>query len=172
MQTKLILETENLTLSEAKISDAPFIFNLLNSPNWLEFIGDRNIRNLQDAEKYIQDSLLKSYQENGFGLWKIQLKLAQTPVGLCGFLNRETFDFPDLGFAILPEYEGFGYVSEVAKAAISYAKSDLSLGKILAITNSTNLGSQRVLEKTGFGRNGEIKMDDELLWLYEIAESQ
>jgi ribosomal-protein-alanine N-acetyltransferase len=97
-----ILQTRRLTLSEATLSDIPLIFKLLNSPNWLEFIGDRNIRTLEDAEKYIQNSLIKSYRENGFGLWKVELKSDKTPIGLCGLLKREMLDFPDLGFAILP----------------------------------------------------------------------
>lgn len=164
-----VLQTERLLLSEATLSDAPFMFDLLNSPNWLAFIGDRNIRSLADAEKYIRNSLIKSYRENGFGLWKVELKSDKTPIGLCGLLKRKSLDSPDLGFAILPDYEGFGYISEVAKAIISHAKSVLKLDRILAITTPTNLGSQKVLLKTGFRKVGEIEMNGENMELYGVS---
>jgi ribosomal-protein-alanine N-acetyltransferase len=163
-----ILQTRRLTLSEATLSDIPLIFKLLNSPNWLEFIGDRNIRTLEDAEKYIQNSLIKSYRENGFGLWKVELKSDKTPIGLCGLLKREMLDFPDLGFAILPNHAGVGYISEVAKATVSYAKSNLELKQILAITSLSNYGSQAVLKKTGFTKTGEIEFNGGKGELYEL----
>jgi RimJ/RimL family protein N-acetyltransferase len=166
---KQILQTERISLTEANLSDAPFIFDLLNSPNWLEFIGDRSIKSLEDAEKYIQDSLLKSYQENGFGLWRMELKSKNIPIGLCGLLKRETLDFPDLGFAILPDYEGFGYMSEVAKVTVSHAKTSLKLEQVLATTTPTNLASQKVLLKTGFKRVREIEMNKEIVYLYSLG---
>ncbi|MEM9822589.1 MAG: GNAT family N-acetyltransferase [Bacteroidota bacterium] len=134
---------------EAKLEDAAFFLQLLNSPNWLEFIGNRNIHALEDARAYIQMALLNSYQVNGFGLYKMVLKEQQQAIGICGLVKRPSLEHPDLGFAILPQFEGQGYTSEAAMATLQYAQLKLKLEPILAITTQKNLGSRHLLEKIG-----------------------
>ena len=65
----LILETERLILRKFTLADAPFILELVNTPTWLQFIGDKGVRNLQDAQNYLKNGSLKSYQENDFGFY-------------------------------------------------------------------------------------------------------
>ncbi|MGI9544205.1 MAG: GNAT family N-acetyltransferase [Cyclobacteriaceae bacterium] len=163
-----ILTTERLTLDEAVIQDAEFIFHLLNSPNWIEFIGDRGIKSIKDAERYIQNSLINSYKENGFGLYKMVLLEGNKPIGLCGLLKRTNLDHPDVGFAILPEFEGMGYTYEAAKATIEYAHSALSLPTILAITSEDNVRSQSLIKKIGLHYVGQTRLstDEEELMLF------
>jgi len=64
----VITQTDRLTLEEASSNDSPFFYDLLNSPGWIQFIGDRGIKTLGDAENYIQNSLIKSYKTHGYGL--------------------------------------------------------------------------------------------------------
>ncbi|AFM04682.1 acetyltransferase, ribosomal protein N-acetylase [Bernardetia litoralis DSM 6794] len=144
-----ILETERLIIEEANLSDASFFLRLLNSPNWLEFIGDRNIKSLEDATKYVQESLIGSYKEKGFGFYKMSLRANNEPIGAIGFLKREYLEFPDIGYAILPNYESKGYVSEAAKAVLEYGKNKLQLKEIVAFTTEENLASQKILLKIG-----------------------
>tara|TARA_A100000171_G_scaffold12257_1_gene10132 strand:+ start:357 stop:875 length:519 start_codon:yes stop_codon:yes gene_type:complete len=163
----IILETERLRLEEGSLDDQVFIFTLLNSPNWVEFIGDRGIETLQDAENYIKNTLIKNYNERGFGLYKIILKHNDSPIGLCGFLQRDYLDYPDIGYAILPEYEGNGYTSEAAQAVLNHGKTQLKFNTILAITSSKNIVSQHLLQKIGLQRQYNekyTKESDELLF--------
>ncbi len=152
---KTILSTARLLLAEATLEDADFILKLLNSPNWLEFIGDRGVRCTEAAEVYITNSLLKSYQNNGYGLYKMQLKSNEQPIGLCGFVKRDYLDHPDIGFAILPEHEGNGYTTEAALATISYGKSHLNLKTVLGITNEENHKSRKILSSIGLKEIGK-----------------
>lgn len=145
-----------MLLSEAFASDAPFFFKLMNSPNWIEFIGDRNITSEKLACDYIENSLITSYEENGFGLYKMALLDTGAPIGICGLVKRDYLDDPDLGFAILPEHERNGYVFESAKACIAYGQNTLKLETILAITSHDNLRSRNVLLKIGFQETGTI----------------
>ncbi len=157
----MITETKRLILQEALLADAPFFYELLNSDTWGKYIGDRGIATVADAEAYIQKSLITSYRENGFGLWNMVLKEEGTVIGICGLINRPTLDHPDLGFAILPAYEGKGYTSEAAQATMDYAQTVLGLKKILGITSEDNLGSQRVLEKAGLKFIEQKKLSEE-----------
>jgi len=120
------LQTERLSIEEANLDDAPFIFELLNSPKWIEFIGNRNVKTLEDAENYIKRLLLDSYEKNNYGLFKMVLKTNQKAIGICGLVNRPTLDHPDIGFAVLPKYERKGYTIEAALATMEYCQ--ISIG--------------------------------------------
>lgn len=144
-----LLTTPRLIIREAGEADATFVFELLNSPTWIRFIGDRGIHRHQDAVHYIRNSMVKSYREQGFGLYLVSLK-GQTPVGVCGFLRRNYLDHPDIGFAMLPAYEGRGLMKEAASAVLEYGFSVLGFSRVYAITNPDNKRSQALLTVLGF----------------------
>jgi RimJ/RimL family protein N-acetyltransferase len=143
-----ILETERLVLRPFEPTDAKFILALVNSPGWLEFIGDRNIKTEEDAVNYLQGGPMKSYQAHGFGLSMVETKQG-TPIGMCGILQRDTFENPDIGFAFLPEFMGKGYAFEIANATLTYAKTKLNFETVLAITLPANEKSIKLLKKIG-----------------------
>ncbi len=161
-----ILESERLLLEQAALDDGPFFFELLNSPTWIEYIGDRGIKTKDDAEDYIQKSLLNSYKTKGYGLFKMVLKGGNKPIGICGFLKRDYLEHPDIGFAILPEYESRGFTFEAAKAAMEYGQSKLKFKTIFAITTEKNIRSRNLLKKIGLSEIDKIipeKTKEELL---------
>jgi len=162
-----ILETDRLILRQFELTDAKFIVELVNSPGWIEFIGDRNIRTEEAASNYLQNGPMKSYRENGFGLCMVELKDG-TPIGMCGILRRDTLENPDIGFSFLPKFTGMGYAFEIANATINYAKNRLNLKTILAITVPNNKRSRHLLEKIGlmFIKTIYTSVDNEELMLY------
>lgn len=153
----IILETERLTLRKFNLDDTHFIIKLVNSEGWLKNIGDRNIKTEEQARNYLQNGPLKSYSEHGFGLWLVELKADQVPIGICGILKRDTLETPDIGFAFLPEFTGQGFAFEVASATMAFAKNDLKIGVISAITVPGNTTSIKLLEKLGFKFSRKIE---------------
>lgn len=147
-QFNYILETERLRLREFNLDDSVFIIELLNSPGWIKYIGDRNVKTEQQAIEYLKNGPLKSYSQNGFGLSLVEMKDGQ-PIGMCGILKRDSLENPDIGFAFLPEFTGKGYAYEIASATLYYAINNLQIPKISAITLPQNLNSIRLLEKIG-----------------------
>lgn len=143
------LETERLTLREVSTDDADFILRLLNEPSFLRFIGDKGVRNLQDARQYILNGPIASYNQNGFGLYLVVLKSMNRSIGMCGLIKRETLADVDIGFAFLPEFWNKGYALESATAVFSYGKDVLKLPRIVAITNKDNVTSGKLLERLG-----------------------
>ena len=165
---KYILETERLRLREFNLDDSEFIIELLNSPGWLKFIGDRNVRTTEQAKYYLENGPLKSYEINGYGLSLVEKKDDSKAIGMCGILNRDSLDNPDIGFAFLPDFSGQGYALEIASATMIYAKDKLGISKIAAITVAGNLKSIRLLEKIGLKYNKEFRFpnSEEELLLY------
>ena len=150
MANKIVLSTNRLNLREARLSDKHFIFRLMNSPKWLKYIWDRGIKSLKNAEDYIKEKLIDSYEILGFGLYVMELKDSKDPIGLCGFVKRDYLDTEDIGFAIREEYEGKHYTYESALAILKYGESNLGITKIHAITSKDNVASQKLLLKLGF----------------------
>lgn len=148
--TFLIADTPRLSLRPLTPADAPFIFTLVNTPSWLAYIGDRHVRSLEDAERYLLNGPLKSYSENGYGAWMVMHKETNQPIGMCGLFKRTYLDSPDLGFAFLPQHEGKGYAWEAAVAALIYTQKQLGIDHVFAIVQPDNRRSIRLLEKIGF----------------------
>ena len=165
-----ILETERLILREFTLTDAPFIYELLNSPGWLKNIGQRGISGLKEAGKYITHLIIPSYEKYGFGFYLMEKKADNASIGMCGLIKRDSLEDVDIGFAILPQYEGQGYTTEAALATMDYAKDSLGLKRIAAITVPYNPGSISILKKLGMKHEKIIRLpnDDEDLMFFTI----
>ncbi|MDQ6788390.1 MAG: GNAT family N-acetyltransferase [Acidobacteriota bacterium] len=160
-----ILETERTILREVTSDDAEFILDLLNQPSFIKYIGDRNLRSVADAVKYIESRFTSSYRQFGFGMYAVELKKSAVPIGICGFVKRDTLPDADIGFAFLPQFERKGYAFETADALMNYGRDVLGLRRILAITSLENVSSVKLLEKIGFKFERLIKLphsDEEL----------
>lgn len=157
-----ILETERLVLRQFSAEDAAFILELVNEPSFIQNIGDRRVRTLEDAQAYILNGPIASYAKNGFGLYLVALKETNEAIGMCGLIKRQTLEDVDIGYAFLPKFWSKGYAVESAQAVKAYAKDVIGLKRIVAITDPANAGSIRVLEKLGlrFEKMVRLSKDD------------
>lgn len=140
-----MIETQRLFVRRITVDDAPFILTLLNEPSFLQYIGDKQVRNLEDARQYILNGPIASYDLHGFGLLLVELRDTQTPIGMCGILKREELPDPDIGFALLPDFWNKGFAFEAATAVLNDAPD-----RVLAITSLDNDASINLLERLGF----------------------
>lgn len=150
MQT--VTETERLYIRRFTNTDADaaFVLTLLNTEGWLAFIGDRGIRTLNDAKTYIEERFTSKYGSTEFIMYAMDLKEGGETIGMCGLVKRDFLDHPDVGYALLPAYEGKGYASEAAAAMLKYATEDLGYHTMYAIVTPENERSVNVLKKLGF----------------------
>jgi RimJ/RimL family protein N-acetyltransferase len=144
-----VLRTERLTLRHATTADHRFMFELVNDPAFIRNIGDRGVRTLADAERYVLDGPIASYGKFGFGMYVVELKETGAPIGLCGFVKRDWLPDVDIGFAFLPQYRSQGYAYESATAVRRYGHEVLGLSRIVAIVSPSNVDSIRLLERIG-----------------------
>jgi RimJ/RimL family protein N-acetyltransferase len=157
----IILETERLVLRRLTTDDAEFVLELLNEPSFLQYIGDRGVRSLEDAREYILNRLVASYERNGFGLYLVELKESRIPIGISGLVKRDALPDADIGFAFLPAYWSQGYAVESAAAVMNYARAVLGLIRIVAITSLDNEASAKLLEKIGLRFERLIKLSED-----------
>lgn len=165
------LHTARLTLRPLAADDAAFVLELLNTPGWLRFIGDRKLRTEADARRYVIEGPWTLRAAEGFGMWRVGLRKGDVPVGLCGLLKRDSLPQPDLGFALLPAHFGNGYAEEASRALMGHGRDALGISRLLAITSPDNESSSRLLERLGFQFEGMTHFGplDEDLKLYAAA---
>lgn len=144
-----VLETERLALRWLEPSDAAFVFELVNDPGWLRYIGDRGIRSVAAARDYILGALRPMYSRHGYGLNMVELKGTGTGIGICGLIKRDWLEDVDLGFAFLPQFRGRGHAYEAAAAMLDYGRVVLGLSRIVAIVSPGNEASMRLLARLG-----------------------
>jgi len=144
-----VIDTPRLHLRHVADGDAPFILELLNEPAFLRNIGDRGVRTLDDARRYITERMLASYQRHGFGMYAVEPRGGGAPLGLCGLVKRDSLTDVDLGYALLQRHWGHGYALEAAQAVLGHAEHDLGLARIVAITAPDNEPSMALLRKIG-----------------------
>ena len=157
----IVLETERLTLRKFSTDDAPFILALLNEPSFLRYIGDKGVRNLEDARQYILNGPVESYARNGFGMYLVELRETNLPIGMCGLVKRDGLTDADVGFAFLPAYWSKGYAVESASAVLAFAREVLGLKQILGITLPDNHSSIKVLQKIGLRFEQMVKLSED-----------
>jgi ribosomal-protein-alanine N-acetyltransferase len=154
-------ETRRLRIEPFTLADAPFMLRLMNEPSYIENIADRGIRSVADAQDYLREGPLASYQQHGFGLWRVSLRSSSIAVGMCGLLKRDFLELVDIGYAFLPEHCGRGYAREAAKAVLQFAGGHLALQQVAAIVNEDNAPSVKLLSRLGFRHRRVIRMPED-----------
>lgn len=163
-----VIETDRLILRLQTTDDASFILELMNTPSWLKFIGDRGVRTIEDARAYILNGPIHMYEQFGFCLFLVERKEDHVPIGICGLVKRDSLEDVDIGFAFHPRYWGIGYAYEAALAVMAYGKDTLGLNRIVGITTQDNHASAKLLEKVGlkFEKLVQLPNDPEELKLF------
>lgn len=159
-----VIETERLNLRELTEADAAFVLEILNDPGFVRFVGDRGVRTLEEAARYIDGRFAESYRRHGFGLWLVETKEEKSPAGICGLLKRGApVPGVEVGYAFLPPFRSKGYAFEAASATAAYARHALGLGRLYAVVNPDNAVSVRVLEKLGMKFESAVRLSGEEL---------
>ena len=156
--TMIVCETKRLIIQHIELSDAEYALKQLNEESFIRFIADKQVRNIVDAQKYLRDGPMTSYQKYGFGRNVVLLKKNGVQIGMCGLVKRDELEHPDLGYAFLPDYWGKGYAIEASEAIISDAVITQGLKVILGVTLPDNQASNYLLTRIGFTQKGSIEL--------------
>jgi len=157
--------TNRLLLTPVKLKDAGFILELMNTQGWIKFIGDRNIKSIENAQEYIR----KTLGDTNIQYWLVQTQKEKQRIGLISFVKRDYLDHYDLGFAFLPAFHHKGYAFEAAHEVLRDRLNDADHKTILATARSENLPSLKLLQKLGFQFLKKMEHDHKKLLLYGIG---
>jgi RimJ/RimL family protein N-acetyltransferase len=169
MSSIIKYETDRLIIRPTNLTDKAFILELLNTPKWLENIGDRKVYDLEQSAAYISEKIIPQQERLGYSNYTVIRKSDQVKMGTCGIYDREGLEGVDIGFAFLPAFEGNGYAFESARKILDLAFSEFGIKSISAITTKPNVSSQKLIEKLGlrFVKYMFLKDDPDELMYYE-----
>lgn len=163
---ELQLNTDRLYLRNICLDDSTFLLELINSPGWLEFIGDKKITTEEACKEWIDSVVLKQLRDLGFTTMVIFRKEDNLPIGVVSLVKRDYLDYLDIGYALLPEFVGSGYAFEATKAGLVYAKGDLNSLYVYAIVQDNNIRSKNLLDRLNFIYEGTVDGGGEVLLKY------
>lgn len=167
------ITTARLKLRHLVLDDAPFIYELVTDPDWLTYIGDKGVKTIEDAKNYIINGPQAMYKQHGFSLLVVETLDEAIPLGMCGLLQRDNLDMPDIGFAFLPIARGKAYAVEAAQAVIDHAFNHHQLERLAGLTAMHNQASIKLLQKLGFVLVGTHLMnpDGPVSNLFELTKT-
>ena len=157
----LVAITNRTVATKISLLDAEFFLKLANTDGWLRFIGDRQIETTEDAEAYIANSFLKTYDDHQFGYYIVKDASQTHSLGIAGFLKKPFLQNPDFGFAFLPEHTGQGLAYESCRAILKFGVTHFKFSVLDAVTDPSNQRSIRLLEKLDFQYDNAIESDKE-----------
>ena len=155
------LETERLFLRRVTAADINEIFALRSNPKTMKYIPRPLVSNIDEALAHIKMIDDKIEKNEGIN-WVITLKGSSKMIGLIGHYRLQPENHRcEIGYMILPEYNGKGITTEATKVVLEYGFDDLQMHSIEAVIDPENIASERVLQKNGFVKEAHI-LENEL----------
>lgn len=169
-----VFETERLHIRPINLDDADINLKLVNTKEFKEFVGERNVNTLDESREYIRQRNQPQIERVGYGNFTLIEKNTGKKIGGCGLFHREGLEVVDIGFSFIPEYYGKGYGYEAASRILRAAFEEYGLTKVSAITVKKNIASQKLIEKLGlkFLKIVNLPNDPEDLLYYEISRDE
>lgn len=87
-------------------------------------------------------------------------------VGSAGFKGPPAAGTVEIGYAVLPQYHGKGYATEMVRSLVGWALRHAEVNQIVAETDGANPASVRVLEKAGFVGTGAASVPEGWRFVY------
>lgn len=171
---EIIFESERLSYRKILESDAEDIFRMDSNPDVIRYVFIPLAKNLQDSVDYTHN-VRKQYDDYGTGRLAVIEKKTNTFIGWSGIkYHIDVIDgkshFYELGYRFLPEYWGFGYGSESARAMAKFAFLVLDVPSLAGSAHIEHSASNRLLEKAGFIKTHEFVEDEEIWTWFEISK--
>lgn len=162
------LQTPRLIIDELTTNDARFTLEILNDADFIHYVADRGIRTEKQACEYLQDRVMASYVEHGFGMAAVRLRSSGEIIGMCGLVKRDTLEDVDIGYAFLPNSRGKGYACEAVEAVMEMGRKRFGLNRLVAIIHPGNIASRALAEKVGMRLDSMIRLtpEEEEICLY------
>lgn len=154
------LESSRLLYRAVELSDANEIFELRSDPKSMEFIPRPLAKNIDDAIAHIKMIQEKTNLNEGIN-WAITEKGNDKLIGLIGHYRIKPESFRcEIGYMILPQYQGKGYITEAIKTVLDYGFNTMQMHSIEAIIDPGNFASEKVLLKNGFIKEAHLKENE------------
>lgn len=153
----LQIDTQRLILKNYSKNDLDYVHRLKSESVIWNFSSKVASTKVEDAEIHLR-SILENYTENQCDFQALFLKDTGEYIGEAGILSYNAqSNRAVLGYNLLPEYWNSGYATEITKAIVKYLFEVEKVERVEALVVEANVASRKVLEKSGFIREGLLR---------------
>ncbi|WP_430535391.1 GNAT family N-acetyltransferase [Listeria rocourtiae] len=158
------IQTTRLTLRQITLEDSSAIFSLRSNPEVAVFQDRPLQQNIKQASTFI-DKINTGIESNTWVFWGITLQETDELIGtVCLWNFSEGNTRADLGYELLPSFQGSGYMLEALKPVLKYGFAALPLQQIDGVTHTKNQRSIQLLKKLEFTLNPDFADGDETMY--------
>lgn len=154
------IETERLLIREHILEDLNGLHRLISDEKAMYYLPEIKTATLEESKQNLYEAIKEANLENRSKyFFAIVNKEANAYIGEIGFtITIDTCNgkVVNLGYFILPDYWGNGYVTEAVKSVINYAFSRGDIIKIETGCVKENFCSENVMRKAGMIKEAEL----------------
>jgi [ribosomal protein S5]-alanine N-acetyltransferase len=150
-----VIETQRLRLRRLRPSDEPDLIALDSDPDVMRYVGSPpGVKSPDETLERVRQRIAADHGLMGF--WRVESRAGGTFYGLAALIRMPAGDDVELAYRLTPTAWGQGIAAEAGAALVEHAFRALGLPRVVAVTYPDNRASQRVLEKIGFRRQGDL----------------
>jgi ribosomal-protein-alanine N-acetyltransferase len=173
-----VLCTERISMKPITPADENEIFRLRSDEKINRYLDRKRATSVEDARQYI-DRISAGVTANELIAWGIHLKETAGLIGtVCLWNISFEHNSAEIGYELLPEFQGQGFMREALGRVIRYAFDDLQADMLEAFAHTRNVRSSSLLLKSGFSRSRS--REDELrgqnqfinMYIYQCVKKQ
>ena len=152
-----VIDTGRLILRRFTLDDLPAFYQLCSRPEIIRYAQSTPLASLEEARVMMHAAPFHDYATYGYGRFACVWKESGEVVGFSGVKYVPEIGDTELGYRFLPEYWGLGLATEAGRASIEFARTDLHLGRLVAMVHPENVASANVLTKLGFAVEKQLR---------------
>lgn len=167
------IETERLILRRFKVQDAEDMYkNWSTDKEVSKFLTWKPHENVEFTRSLLTN-WVEAYENENIYNWAIEIKEEKEVFGSIGAVKINDSNFScEIGYCISSKYWNRGFVTEALKAVIDYMFTEVGLNRVVALYDTNNPASGRVMAKCnmkyeGTFRQAGVRGDKEL---YDLAQ--
>lgn len=156
-----ILSTKRCIVREFAMRDLDNLFELYSLPGISDYVEP--LYPYEQEKRYEENYIQNIYKLYGFGMWLVYKKETGRLIGRAGIEYREPCEEGEveMGYLLAPDVREQGIATEVCSAILSYAKEELCMKRVLCKVDPENIASLRLLQKLGFEKVEDRKIEEE-----------
>ncbi|MBX2933766.1 MAG: GNAT family N-acetyltransferase [Ferruginibacter sp.] len=165
-----VLKTQRLTLRQLAITDDQHILTLRSNSEINKYLDRQASETIDDARNFINN--INGYIKKNISVyWAITLSSDDSFAGtICLFDLSDENNKCEIGYELLPAFQGQGIMKEAAEKVIDYATGVMNIQLIEACTHKDNQNSTRLLEKLEFKKTANPFAENPNYIIYSLTK--
>ena len=148
--------SKRLTFRDHIGDDLPGFHRWLSDPSVMEMVGFDATTSVERSQERLEEIIRSQSSADRtdyfFAVVESDTDIYVGDTGLTVLDRRTDGGVGELGYFLIPEYQGRGFGTEMASAVIRFGFRELGLHRIIACCDARNVASERVMRAAGMTR--------------------